>query len=150
MKISYNTHENHFRIKYKNVISVYYLHQVKELSISKRRDLRLNNMLMCSAILSFAIAMYIDEIFEPVRILSFLCSGFFFIFSLMHRAHDYDLVLELNDNRIVKLKVNTLNLEDVKQSLYLINKVMNNDDDNYSFAYNEMIEATALKLKSFD
>jgi hypothetical protein len=145
MKIVYNTHENHFRIKYKNVISVYYLHQVKELSISKRQDLRLNIMLMCSAILCFVIAIFISEIFEPVRILSFLSSGFFFIFSLMHRAHDFDLILELQDNRTVKLKVDSLELDDLKQEVHKINKAMRKDDQNSSFVVNELMAVPALK-----
>jgi hypothetical protein len=150
MKISYKAHENHFRIKYKNVISVYYLNQVKDLSVLKRRDLRLNITLMFSAILCFVIAIFISEIFEPVRILSFLSSGFFSIFSLIHRAHDFDLILELQDNRTVKLKIDGLELDDIKQNVRKINKAMSKVEENSSFVGNELMAVSALKQKSID
>ncbi len=145
MKISYKSNENHFRIKNNRVINVYYLNQVRELNILKQRDISLNIILLCSSMLSSTIAIFINEIFEPVRIVSFLSAALFFIFSLTHRAYDYMLILELDNNRRIKLKIDSIELEDVQQVVYKINRVLSMDDYNYPITSNEMNEAAAAR-----
>lgn len=150
MKINYKTNENHFRIKYRGVISLYYLNQVTELNIIKQRDLSLNITLLGSSIISLNIGIFISEIFEPVRIISFFSAALFFLLSTTQRAHNYYLVMTLRNNRRIKLYISDIELEDVMHAVCHINKALRTEDDHYSFTSNEMSEATILRNKFYE
>lgn len=150
MIINYKTKDNHFRIKNRGVINVFYLFQVKKLRLAKQRDMGLNIILICSAMASLAIGIFIHELLEPVRLFSYLSCGLFFTFSLTHRVYNYELVLFLRENRVVKIKVDTLELEDAILHVSKINKELRKAHDNYSFPVQDKSEDLSLKQKSFN
>lgn len=143
MMIIYKTNENHFCINNKGIINVYNLNQVKKLRVLKQRDLKLNIILLLSSIFCFSIAFFISEIFEIVRIFSFLFSGIFFLFSLKHWDYNYNLILIFKDYSFVKIQINNVDIEDVKRDVLKINKGLIKDNDSYSFSSNEMMSASS-------
>lgn len=144
MIIRYKTSESNFRIKNNGVISVFYLFQVDKLRLIRHRDTSFNIILVSSAIVCFAIGIFISELFSPVKIISILWSILFFIFSLTYRANKIELVLLLKDNHTVKIFVDNSVIDEVERQVFQINKVLRKANDNYSFSSNEMGNGSTL------
>ncbi len=140
----YRANENHFRFKDHGVIRVFYLSQISKLRLLKQRDLTLNIILLGSAMFCCSIAILISELFGSVRIISLLVSALFIVFSLEHKAYKYKLIVFTNENRIIKLKIDIIKLDDIRRQVSKINKVMRKEQDNYTFASNEMSKVPAL------
>ncbi len=150
MMINYKTNENHFRLNNKGVINVFYLRKVNKLRLEKKRDLKLNIVLMCSAFVCLSIATYISDLYVPVVVVSYLCSILFFMLSLRYQAHSYKIVLVTNDLRTIEYTANILEIEDIEQMVSKINKALTMDRFNQAFTMNEMSEVPALKQKTYD
>ena len=150
MMINYRSNESHFRIKDRGVIRVFYLSQIDKISLLQQRDWTLNFILMGSAILCCSIGFLISEIFGSVRLFAYLVAALFFVFSLVQKAEKYKLIIVYNENRTIKIKVDIIELEDIRRQVSKINKAIRKEQNNYSFASNEMSEAPTLKRKTFD
>lgn len=148
MIITYKTNENHFRIKKKGVINVYYLHQVSSLTLVKQRDFTLNIACVFSSLICYAIANLISEIFTAITVLSFLCSGLFLIISFIYTGHSYKMMIVTNESRTSKFSVNILELEDIEQMVSKIDKALTMDRFSHAYTNSEMGEAPDLKQKN--
>lgn len=130
MMIYYNSDENHFSIKNKGVINVFYLRQVNKLRLEKKRDLKLNIVLVCSAFACISIATYIIDLYAPILVVSYLCSILFFILSLNYQAYSYKIILVTNEPRTIEYTANILEIENIEHIVSKINKVLTKELDN--------------------
>lgn len=148
MVINYKTNQNYFRVKDQDVIRVFYLHQISKLRLQKRIDTSFNIVLFSSGILCASIAILISEIFLPVRVIAGGSSAMFLLFSIIHRSHFYKLVIVTKEYSIIKVKVNSIEVEDTKNDVVKINKILKKQNENYSFSNKEMTEAPILKRRT--
>jgi hypothetical protein len=148
MMIFYKSDENHFRIKNKGVINVFYLKQVNKLRLEKQRDLKLNIVLMCSAFVCLSVATYIIDLYAPVVVVSYLCSVLFFMLSLKYQAYSYKIMIVNNELLTIEYTANILEIENIEHIVSKINKVLTKELDNYTFtgkdARNSCIETKYL------
>lgn len=144
MMIYYKSDENHFSIKNKGVINVFYLKQVNKLSLKKQRDLKLNIILVCSSFACLSIATYISDLYAPVVVISYLCSVLFFILSLNYQAYSYKIIIFTNEPLTIEYTANILEIDDIEQKVLQINKIITTNRFSLSYTMNEMREKLIL------
>lgn len=96
------------------------IRNIKNIKFIKRRDIRLNYLMLLGIFFFFSFPFFIDDMILILKSLWVLTSMIFLFFSLKFKKHDYKIIVITEGSELIKVEVDPVFKDEAKEIVAII------------------------------